>query len=54
MMNVILLLSIFFRGPQGGRKLEFLRSFIIIIICKQAFYHDCCNLLLSILSLEGH
>ena len=43
-------------GPLGilERILEFLSSFIIITICKLAFYHDCCNLLLSILFLEGH
>ena len=35
MIPVILLLSILFlEGQQGGRILEFLRSFIIITICK--------------------
>ena len=35
---------------KRGRILEFLRSFIILAICKirQAFYHYWCNLLLSI------
>ena len=36
------------------RVIEFLRSFIIITICKWDFYRDCCNVLLSILFLEGH
>ena len=35
-------------------ELDRIRFFIIITICKYAFHRDCCNLLLSILFLEGH
>ena len=35
-------------------ELDRIRFFSIITICKYAFHRDCCNLLLSILFLEGH
>ena len=35
------------------KSLEFLRTFIITTISKQAFYHDCCNFITINLVFRG-